>query len=57
MRHLFRYQEAGRVAIESIQASDLTAKQMFDGAHRMAYIAEVVSYSKKLPPLKFTSHY
>lgn len=45
MRHLFRYQKDGVEIPKDAQDSDLTAKQIFNRAHHLAYQIEVVAYS------------
>lgn len=58
MRHLFRYQKRGVEVDAEAQDSDLmTAKQIFDRAHYLAYKAEILFHSN-LPLLSnCTKHY
>lgn len=49
MRHLFRYQKRGVEVDAEAQNFDLTAKQIFDRSHYLAYKAEILSHSN-LPP-------
>lgn len=45
MRHLFRYQKYGVEVDANARSSDLTAKQIFNRAHYVAYKTEVLANS------------